>query len=213
MTSLMNKNVLLIGGARGLGRDLATECARLRSNIFIIHDKKDELEDTEHHIGNMRARVYGYFCDFNDKKRIDKLVTLYLREWLHADVLVNCIDAEQKELFFKYDIQKLDDIINREHLSQIRFCQQIYANMVERKKGVVVNIENIDYEGTDNIVMGMYSNTLKALTDGINHFAATAKLKEVSSLFVSRSYKNYYSTQNAEKIVDALLKSKTFIRL
>ncbi|MBN1498772.1 MAG: SDR family NAD(P)-dependent oxidoreductase [Spirochaetes bacterium] len=213
MEAFFNKNVVIVGGGRGIGRDLAMEFARLRANIFLIHDVREELQDTEHHIGNMKVRIYGYLCNFLDQKHINKIITLFKREFLYADVLINSLEIGQKDLFFKYTADEIEETLSTELLSQIRITNLLYGDMVERKQGTVVNIESIDYNKTDNILAGIYSNSMQALSNGINDFASGAGMNNLFSLYVSRSFKNYYSTENSDKIVKAVERRKEFIRL
>lgn len=213
MDNLFNKNVLIIGGGCGLGRDIALEFARRKANIFLVHNNKEELADTEHHISNMRVKVYSYFCNFGDYESVKKTVKIFLRDNDSADVLVNALEPAQKELFFKYSADDVKKIINEELVSLIYISNEVYKVIVERKQGAVLNVESTDYNQTDNILGGICSQGLLALTQGINKFSKQTKTKGVYSTYVYRSFKNYYSTDNAEKILTSFVKKKEFIKL
>lgn len=213
MNAFYNKNVVVVGGGCGLGRDMAVEFARNRANIFLIHNNKEELSDTEYHISNMRVKVYSYLCDFKDLNRVKKIADLFLRDYDYADVLVNALEPAQKELFFKYSPNQVVDIITEELISLVYFSNIIYKKMMEKQTGAILNIESTDYNQTDNIVGGICSNGLLALTEGINNFSKQTKKKSIYSTYVYRSYKNYYSTENAGKIFNAFSKGKENIKL
>lgn len=97
----MNKNVLLTGASRGIGREIALELEFLGYNLFLTAKNKENLE-------HLRNRCKGLLaCDLSNKSEVEKLGEFIEKNKI--DILIN--NAGE---YFYGEIEKSDmDLISR----------------------------------------------------------------------------------------------------
>ena len=71
MKDLKNKKVLITGGARGIGKQIALEFAKYGSDIIICDLDKSYIENNNfHHIEELGASCFGYYLDVTNYNEI-----------------------------------------------------------------------------------------------------------------------------------------------
>ncbi|PHS79318.1 MAG: hypothetical protein COB59_02640, partial [Rhodospirillaceae bacterium] len=72
MTLLKYKNVLITGGAGGIGRLVAQEMAADGATVILWDLNKDNLKEAAKSIKANGGRVYTHVCDVTDSKAVIK---------------------------------------------------------------------------------------------------------------------------------------------
>ena len=62
MRDLKNKNILVTGGARGIGKQIAVEFARRGANIIICDSDRDFIDGDDFRDSIKDIEVYGVTC-------------------------------------------------------------------------------------------------------------------------------------------------------
>ncbi len=86
---LRDASVLIAGGSRGLGLELAREFARRGSRIALLARDEDELERAKADLQESGAEVLVWKCDVRDPKAVATAVGRVLDIRRRIDVLVN----------------------------------------------------------------------------------------------------------------------------
>ena len=93
---LSNKNAVITGGGRGIGRAIAIEFAKNGASVALIYGgNKEAAENTAEEIRGLGVRAEIFRCDvscFDEAKRtVDEILGIYT-----FDILVNCRNNERQ---------------------------------------------------------------------------------------------------------------------
>ena len=90
MYNLKNKKVLITGGARGIGRQIATEFAKCGSDIIICDLDKSYIEKNNFQdIKEFGVSCFAYSLDVTNYNDIIKVREQIINEAGHINILVN----------------------------------------------------------------------------------------------------------------------------
>jgi short-subunit dehydrogenase len=84
-----NKTVIITGGSRGLGLELARLLAQEGANIAICARDQDELDRAQSELEQYGTSIYSQVCDITNKAHIEHFVENIRQEIGPVDVLVN----------------------------------------------------------------------------------------------------------------------------
>jgi 3-dehydrosphinganine reductase len=103
------KNILITGGSKGIGLEMAKELGRLGANIAILARNKDDLEAAKEEIepsGNIR--VVAYACDVTDAEMLSDCVNMVRFEFGSIDGVIANSGYCHPGNFHEIDIQDFD---------------------------------------------------------------------------------------------------------
>lgn len=163
---LSNKNVLITGGAGGLGHEIALRFSNLEgANVGILDiDKKGVENIQEDH------QIWSRVCDVTDQQQVERAVEEFIEEKGSVDVLINNAGSIYSAPLInilggdkrKHSLEKWDDIIRLNLRSVFILSSTVADHMIrKRTKGVIVNISSISAKG--NPGQGAYSASKAAV--------------------------------------------------
>ena len=90
MKNLKNKKVLITGGARGIGKQIAIEFAKYGSDIIICDLDKSYIEKNDFQdIEELGVSCFGYHLDVTNYNEIIKIRKKILNDVGAIDILIN----------------------------------------------------------------------------------------------------------------------------
>ena len=159
---LKDKVVLCMASAAGLGKGIATECAREGAKVVICTAEafKDQLyeaqKDIEQETGN---RPYAYICDVNDGESITKMVDQVVAEVGDIYGLVNMCPGPKPGPFESFDDAGWTAAFNLCLLSYVRTIRACLPSMRKLGGGRIVNSTSSSVRDClDNLIL---SNTMR----------------------------------------------------
>jgi len=159
---LKGKNVIVTGGASGIGFAIALAFAGEQSNVVIVGRDKSKLERAANHIG---PEAHALSFDLNDIGNLPDLV----REAQHLvgepDILVNNAGINMKREALSVSDQEFQDIVLTNQTSVFALTREVGKGMVARKSGNIIMISSmashygipkvVGYTATKSAVEGM----------------------------------------------------------
>ena len=92
--SLENQSVLVVGGARRIGKAVALECARAGASVAITfrrsHDDAQQTLEELREIGGENAKFAAFALEISDANAVSKLADTVFAEFANLRGLVNC---------------------------------------------------------------------------------------------------------------------------
>lgn len=142
---LADKNVLVTGGSRGIGRAIAHTFAKEGANVAISARSAEELAATAEEIAESTgARVVPIDGDWRETADVDRVVSSAIQELGHIDIFVpNAGDAPPGQ-FETMDDEKWLWGLNLKFMGHIRGCRAVLPHMVDRGSGVVTMVVGND---------------------------------------------------------------------
>ena len=168
---LANKNIIVTGGASGLGRTLASTLVDHKSNVIVFDINKAQLDDfTEEN-----RYVDAVLCDVTDPHQVLQQVNAVYKKYGQIDGLVNNAGLIYNEPLINllsssriHSMEGWEKTILVNLTSAFLMTSHVVDKMIaERTKGVVVNISSISSKG--NPGQSAYS----AAKAGINALTVT----------------------------------------
>ena len=139
MKDLRGKNVLVTGGALGMGRSLARLLLQEGCRVAIVDIREGDLEDARQELST-RGEIVSYLCDISDREQVYFLAERVQDEFGDIDILVNNAGIVKSNPF----LEKPDEVIERtvavNLLAHFWTMKAFLPAMVARKEGHVVNM-------------------------------------------------------------------------
>ncbi|MBN2016538.1 MAG: SDR family NAD(P)-dependent oxidoreductase [Candidatus Cloacimonetes bacterium] len=109
MSIIANRNVLITGGASGIGKKLAYLMAIEGAHVIIWDINQKHLDEVVKAIRKKGCLATGYYCDVSDKNQIDNIAQKVKDEIGKVDILVNNAGIVFGKSYWEYsdeDIQR-----------------------------------------------------------------------------------------------------------
>ncbi|WP_201780251.1 SDR family NAD(P)-dependent oxidoreductase [Acetobacterium bakii] len=140
-----NKNIMITGTNRGIGRTMLEAFAREGANIW-AHARKETSEFTENlkHVSEINAvEIMPIFFDMTNSLEMKQAVKEISDSKKTIDVLVNNAGIAHGGLFQMTSLEKMRDVFDVNYFSVLELTQLISRLMVRQKKGSIINIASI----------------------------------------------------------------------
>jgi len=137
---LKNKNALITGASRGIGRAVAEAYAAEGANLVLNARDPKRLEQTAADIrATYGAEVSIFPCDIADRSSVHAMVQQSDAQ-KPIDILVNNAGIYKPLPFVEYEFEDFQNIIDVNLYGVIHVTQFMLKNMMARKSGVVLNM-------------------------------------------------------------------------
>jgi NAD(P)-dependent dehydrogenase (short-subunit alcohol dehydrogenase family) len=141
---LTGRVVIVTGGSRGLGRDMAFGCAYAGADVVIASRKLDACQQTAAEIEKMTGRqAMPYRLHVGRWDQIEPFVDAVYARFGAVDVLIN--NAGMSPL---YDTlsgvseQLFDSVVNLNFKGPFRLCALVGERMVAAGRGSIINVSS-----------------------------------------------------------------------
>ncbi len=139
MKDLKNKNVLITGGALGMGKSLAELFLYEGSRVVIVDIREDQLTKTKDELSSL-GEVVAYPCDVSDKAAVYSLAKRVEKEFGVIDILVNNAGIVKSSPFLEKSDEAIEKTISVNLLAHFWTMKAFLPGMIAKKEGHIVNI-------------------------------------------------------------------------
>lgn len=156
-SSLFDRVVLITGGARGLGREMALALAEYGCRLCVTGASRSEaMRQTEAEIGAITGQdnVLAIAADVTDPQAVEKTVSACLDRFGHIDVLVNNAGRGMRLIsetfntspakFWNSDIDGWRTIVDVNVNGPFLMARSVVPHMLQRGFGKIINISTSD---------------------------------------------------------------------
>lgn len=142
---LVNKNVVLTGCLRGIGKTTMEVFAQNGANIFACAQFQDAgFENSIQQLSDENGIwIKPIYFDLADTESIKAGMRLIISEKIQIDGLVNIAGMVYNGLFQMTSIEKMKEVFEVDFFSQMLITQYISKIMMKYKSGSIVNIASI----------------------------------------------------------------------
>jgi short-subunit dehydrogenase len=140
---LKDKLVLITGGSRGLGLELAREFARHGARIAICGRDADTLQRAEEDLRRHGAIVHAYACDVANANAVSEMVTSIERELGTIHVLVNNVGVIQVGPVDVMTREDYREAMDTHFWGPLHAILEVLPAMKYRESGRIVNVSSI----------------------------------------------------------------------
>ena len=141
MTKIKGNNVLITGGASGIGRIMGRIALERGAKSLIIWDiNETSIASTIEEYKNI-GTVKGYKIDVSNSEQVKEIAALTEKECGNVDILINCAGiVANNDTFDKQTTRDIERTININTIAPMVIAQQFLPKMLERNHGHICNI-------------------------------------------------------------------------
>jgi NAD(P)-dependent dehydrogenase (short-subunit alcohol dehydrogenase family) len=143
MQELRGKVVLITGGAKRIGREVALEMARAGADVAITFRNSDkDARRTVVELTSLGVRAVALQCDVRDEKSVKQTISEVRRELGGIDVLVNNAGAYDTVDFEDLTVQQWDEMFATNARGAF-LLSKLAAKELRKRKGRIINIGSL----------------------------------------------------------------------
>lgn len=142
--NIEGKNIIITGGSRGIGREIALTLAGNGANIIINYsnNKSKALEVVEK-IEKMGVQAYAIKADISDFIEADNLIKESLNKFDKIDILVNNAGVTRDNLLMRMSEDDWDACMEINLKGTFNVTKAIVRKMIKQKEGIIINISSV----------------------------------------------------------------------
>ncbi|MBI5503700.1 MAG: SDR family oxidoreductase [Deltaproteobacteria bacterium] len=141
MSEIRGSNILITGGASGIGRLMALEMAHQGGHLLLWDRNPETLETTCAEIEAATGkRPRGYVCDVSRRRDVYSLASTVLQEVGHVDILVNNAGIVSGNYLLDIPDEKIEATFAVNALAMFWLTKAFLPVMIRRGRGHVVTI-------------------------------------------------------------------------
>ena len=205
----MQKVVLITGASKGIGRKIA-EILAIDNYTIIANYNNSEKEAIElkRKIEEQGKTLDIYKADITDQKQCKNLVEYIIKKYKKIDVLINNAGIDKSQLITEVTKEDWDNIINTNLYSAFIMCQETVHNMIQNKKGCIINISSI--WGQVGASMEVVYSISKAGMDGLTKSLAKElgpsgiRVNSIAPGFIDTDMNNIYNKEEITQIKEEI---------
>ena len=173
MNNIKNKNALITGASKGIGRAISIELAKQGVNVAINYNKsKKEAEEISNELMNAyNVKSIILKGDVSDKNDCSSIVEESINAFGNLDILVNNAGIIDDNLLIRMSDNAWDKVL-RTNLDSIFYCTKpAIKSMLKNKWGRILNIGSVvgirgnigqaNYSSSKAVMMGFTKSLAK----------------------------------------------------
>ncbi|NBB76543.1 MAG: 3-oxoacyl-[acyl-carrier-protein] reductase [Bacteroidetes bacterium] len=144
MMKLENKNCLITGGSRGIGKSIALTLASYGANVAITYSSSaDAAAEVVKQMEQKGVKAQSFQADAVKLDRAEEVIAEIIDAWGSLDVLVNNAGITRDNLILRMDEQSWDDVITTNLKSIFNYSKAATKPMMRARGGSVINISSV----------------------------------------------------------------------
>lgn len=142
MTDLKNKNALITGAGKGIGKAIAIALAKEGVNVILISRTQADVDQLSAEISGLGVKALALSADVSDITSINTAVEKALAEFTNIDILINNAGIAAFGKFLELEPTAWEKIIQVNLMGTYYTTRAVLPNMIERQTGDIINISS-----------------------------------------------------------------------
>lgn len=135
--------VIVTGGSRGLGLEIAQGFGSAGAQVVITARREQWLTEAETLLREQGITTHAIVCDVADASSVGQMVRQVIEQCGKIDVLVNNAGMTWGAPAENHPVERWQQVINANITGTFYVSQAVGRHMLERGKGVIVNVASI----------------------------------------------------------------------
>ena len=136
------KTIVITGGSRGLGLELARGFAAEGANLVLLARDRQQLTEAERELRNIGARVASISCDVAKQEEVRQAIDSIIAD-KEIDVLINNAGIIQVGPYEHMELKDFADAMDAHFWGPLYLTQAVVPHMKRQGHGRIVNIASI----------------------------------------------------------------------
>lgn len=135
--------VIVTGGSRGLGLEIAQGFGSAGAQVVITARREQWLTEAETLLREQGITTHTIVCDVADASSVGQMVRQVMEQCGKIDILVNNAGMTWGAPAENHPVERWQQVINANITGTFYVSQAVGRHMLERGKGVIVNVASI----------------------------------------------------------------------
>ena len=141
---LKNKNAIVTGASRGIGRAIAIEFANQGANVVINYSGNEKAANEVVEILKEKGvKSFAIKANVSDEKDVKKMMKETLKEFGSIDILVNNAGITRDGLLMRMKEADFDDVIDINLKGTFLCIKSVTRQMMKQRSGRIINVASI----------------------------------------------------------------------
>jgi 3-oxoacyl-[acyl-carrier protein] reductase len=142
MIDLKNKNALITGAGKGIGKAIAIALAKEGVNVILVARTQSDLDEVANEVNKLGVQSVALTADVSDISSVNKAVAEALDKFKTIDILINNAGIAAFGNILEMEPQAWERIIQVNLMGTYYTTRAVLPNMIERKMGDIINISS-----------------------------------------------------------------------
>lgn len=141
---IQNKNAIITGGTRGIGREIAKTFAQNGANIAINYRSyNEETKNLIEELESFGVKVIAVKCDVTNEEEVNNFIKEVKDKFESIDILVNNAGITKDGLILRMSEKDFNDVINVNLKGTFNTTKAVSGVMVKQRYGKIINISSV----------------------------------------------------------------------
>ncbi len=142
MTDLKNKNALITGAGKGIGKAIAIALAKEGVNVILVSRTQADVDQLATETAALGVKSLALSADVSDINSINSAVEKAFAEFKTIDILINNAGIAAFGNFMTLEPAAWEKIIQVNLMGTYYTTRAVLPNMIERQTGDIINISS-----------------------------------------------------------------------
>lgn len=139
-----NKFTLITGASRGLGKELALQCAKLNHNLVLVSLPNEDLQGLGENISSSyNVKVYTQEWDLTNDKQLNEFTEWVLNQKINVNFLINNAGIGGTDVFESTSVGRIDTMIQLNMKAMVCVTNQLLPVLKQNKSSYILNIASL----------------------------------------------------------------------
>ena len=144
MSLLKDKNVLITGGSRGIGKGIVEVFAEHGAQVgFTFHSSQQPADELVASLEQNGTKAKAYKSDASDFEQAEKLIKDFLEDFGSIDVLVNNAGITKDNLLMRMTEDDFNAVIQTNLNSVFNLTKASLRPFLKQRSGSIINISSV----------------------------------------------------------------------
>lgn len=205
MINLKEKNCLVTGGSRGIGKSIALTLAKAGANVAITYaSSADAAAEVVKNIENEGVKGISYQADAVQFDRAEEVISDIVDNWGSLNVVVNNAGITKDNLILRMDEKAWDDVITTNLKSVFNYSKAAAKPMMRARGGSIINISSV-VGLSGNAGQSNYAASKAGIVGFTKSYAKELASRNIRANVVAPGYILTEMTENlSEKVLEAI---------
>ncbi|SHL94779.1 3-ketoacyl-ACP reductase [Flavobacterium xanthum] len=142
MNDLKNKNALITGAGKGIGKAVAIALAKEGVNVILVARTQSDLDQVALEVNALGVKSLTLIADVANIDSVNAAVDKALSEFKTIDILINNAGIAAFGKFLELEPEAWERIIQVNLMGTYYATRAVLPNMIERQTGDIINISS-----------------------------------------------------------------------
>ncbi|MDR9400173.1 MAG: 3-oxoacyl-[acyl-carrier-protein] reductase [Psychroflexus sp.] len=144
MSLLKDKNVLITGGSRGIGKGIVEVLAEHGAQVgFTYHSSQQPADELVEKLEQNGTKAKAYQSDASDFNQAEKLVKDFVEDFGSIDVLINNAGITKDNLLMRMNEDDFNAVIQTNLNSVFNLTKASLRPFLKQRSGSIINISSV----------------------------------------------------------------------